>query len=134
MAPNSGTAILGRHIPGHITMMTGNRVYHGLHLSDLLEIEKLSEQVTVANSKASSEVGTKGSVEFKESMFPPESTEQLAGFAEWFTDLGSEIRGALLAPLKTAARNLVRHRGYKLHQVPGGKCARIAMQMRAFME
>jgi len=63
-----------------------------------------------------------------------DSCQDLAAFASWLMDILEDHRRGLPVPLRNAARNLVRHRGFKVHHVPKGKCQRVTTQITVALD
>jgi len=111
---------------GVLSFRSGPGIVHGLNFDEatkLLDSRQVGGSVTQAASAC--HTATFGS------QLAPETAEELARFAAWYGELGESDKISLPPALRNAARNLIRQRGYRLHQAPSGKCTRIAQQISA---
>ena len=111
---------------GAITMRVGRCVLHGLTLEDAKAL--MDER---GSDCSAGRVGIGNAL-------PPElaaeSSEELAAFTEWYNDLRESSRARLSPQLKNVSRRLVRHRGFRMHQIPAGKCRRVAKEIKEVLQ
>ena len=112
-----------------INLILSHKVFHGLTLADTKELMPID----LVGSK-SSESAAVHAVHDRGSSCYPESSDELAMFSSWYQDLSEHQRAMVPSSLRNAARNLTHHRGFRLHQVPKGKCKRIAEQIQAVLD
>ena len=119
---------------GQITLRMGHCLMHGLTVSDAKELLELWVGIS-KKEQATSAIATErhsGSSTYTECV--TEAEEDLASFASWFEDIPEAQRRSLPTPLRNAARNLVRHRGFSVHKVAKGKCQRITEEIKAALD
>ena len=106
----SGRQERGKHSggAGQLTLRLGHSVVHGLTLSEAKEwVAESSTRVSADSATGAGRV-----------VVGEETTEELSLFASWYEDLDEHCRSDLPKAFKNAARNLVRHRGSRVHKVP----------------
>ena len=97
------------------------------------QIFEASKTFETVSSQAPSDAAPRcANLPFSDSV--TDTDQDLACFASWFQDIPVDQRRSLPSSLRNAARILVRHRGFRVHKVPKGKCSRVTEQITsAFM-
>ena len=110
-------------------MRSGNKVFHGLTVADM---EHMMAAETFANPGSDVSRMPMGSIPGSSlilesgSALELEADADLVAFTSWYEEVSADDRSKLDQRLRNAARNLVRHRGFRSHVVVKGKCKRVA--------